>query len=86
MQYSIASASFQCGCWEFERQIQFGFPCQEPQGGCHETQPYFGLPLVVFSLLLATTSAYSQSKSKAYVPFSFKAGQAQLLPVTTNSR
>jgi hypothetical protein len=39
-----------------------------------------GLPLVVFSLLLTTTSAYSQSAAKAYVPFAFKAGQAQLPP------
>lgn len=39
-----------------------------------------GLPLVVFSLLLTTTSAYSQSQSRAYVPFAFKAGQAQLPP------
>jgi hypothetical protein len=23
---------------EFERQIQFGFHCEEPQGGCHENQ------------------------------------------------
>ena len=38
-----------------------------------------GLPLVVFSLLLTTASAYSQSKSKAYVPFAFKAGQARRL-------
>jgi hypothetical protein len=37
-----------------------------------------GLPLVVFSLLLSTTSAYSQSSAKAYVPFAFKVGQAQL--------
>jgi hypothetical protein len=39
-----------------------------------------GLPLVVFSLLLTTTSAYSQSAAKAYVPFAFKVGQAQLPP------
>jgi hypothetical protein len=37
-----------------------------------------GLPLVVFSLLLSTASAYSQSAAKAYVPFAFKVGQAQL--------
>jgi hypothetical protein len=39
-----------------------------------------GLPLVVFSLLLTTASAYSQSAAKAYVPFAFKAGAAQLPP------
>ena len=39
-----------------------------------------GLPLVVFSLLLTTTSAYCQSPAKAYVPFAFKAGLAQLPP------
>jgi hypothetical protein len=39
-----------------------------------------GLPLVVLSLLLTTTSAYSQSQAKAYVPFAFKAGMAQLPP------
>lgn len=39
-----------------------------------------GLSLVVLSLLLTTTSAYSQSGAKAYVPFAFKAGHAQLPP------
>jgi hypothetical protein len=39
-----------------------------------------GLPLVVFSLLLTATSAYSQSVAKAYVPFAFKVGEAQLPP------
>jgi hypothetical protein len=39
-----------------------------------------GLPLVVFSLLLTTASAYSQSGANAYVPFAFKAGLAQLPP------
>jgi hypothetical protein len=38
------------------------------------------LPLFAFSLLLTTTSAYSQSQAKAYVPFAFKAGHAQLPP------
>jgi hypothetical protein len=37
-----------------------------------------GLRLVVCSLLLSTTSAYSQSAAEAYVPFAFKVGQAQL--------
>jgi hypothetical protein len=39
-----------------------------------------GLSLVVFSLLLTTASAYSQSAARAYVPFTFKAGGAQLPP------
>jgi hypothetical protein len=39
-----------------------------------------GLPLVVFSLLFITTNAHSQSRAKAYVPFAFNVGQAQLPP------
>jgi hypothetical protein len=39
---------------------------------------FIGLPLVALSLLLTTASAYSQSRAKAYVPFAFNAGQAQL--------
>jgi hypothetical protein len=81
MQYIIASEqAFSEGAGSLRDKFNSGSTARNPKEDVMKRNLTIGLPLVVFSLLLATTSAYSQSKSKAYVPFSFKAGQAQLPP------
>jgi hypothetical protein len=79
MQYLNASPQASSeGAEGFERQIQFGFHCKEPQGGFMKRNLIGTLSLVVLSLLLNATGAYAQSAVKADVPFAFTLGTAQL--------
>jgi hypothetical protein len=80
MQYIVASAqAFSEGAGSLRDKFSSGSTARSPKEDVMKRN-LIGLPLVVFSLLLTTTSAYSQSGAKAYVPFAFKAGQAQLPP------
>jgi hypothetical protein len=81
MQYIIASEqTFSEGAGSLRDKFNSGSTARNPKEDVMKRNLITGLPLVVLSLLLTTASAYSQSRSKAYVPFAFKAGQAQLPP------
>jgi hypothetical protein len=67
------------GAEESERQLQFGFHCEEPQKEDFMRRVVIGaLSLVVLSLFLNATGAYAQSVVKVNVPFAFRVGGAQM--------